>query len=316
MRLFLGTSATSLRNCMNATTPMNNLSPEELAAAFTAFEQSSRELAGAYTTLQEQVDRLTRDLATANARLKQELEEKDALSRQLEALLQLEREAERNRRLTAMGEMAAKLAHQLRTPLATALLYAGQLEGHGEMSEAERARATGKIIAKMQQVEAMVRGMLLFVKQGLNEKEALDLLPLLQQLCHEEGLRCERHGIRFEADLPLRPLPLLGNASELTGALQNLLDNAREAGAGDIRLEAGASDDGWATLIISDNGCGMNTESLEHAFEPFHTSKKAGTGLGLAVVRGVVSAHGGEIEVDSTPGAGTEFRIHLPLSHS
>ncbi len=111
--------------------------------------------------------------------------------------------------------------------------------------------------------------------------------------------------------------PLQGNRKALVGALTNLLENALHAVAGradaQVVLAARWTAQEWQ-FAVRDNGQGMSAELADRVFEPFFTTRSEGTGLGLAIARGVVRAHHGELELSSTPGLGTEFRLRLPLA--
>jgi CheY-like chemotaxis protein len=118
-----------------------------------------------------------------------------------------------------------------------------------------------------------------------------------------------------------RPPPVLANGSQLEQVMMNLVLNARDAiaGAGRITLDVDVVvRDGrrWVALTVEDTGAGMNAEVARHVFEPFFTTKGAGkgTGLGLAVVAGVVQSHGGSVDVTSRPGEGSRFTVYLPES--
>ena len=121
-------------------------------------------------------------------------------------------------------------------------------------------------------------------------------------------------GIRLEKDL--RPLPpLLLDQEQMIKVVTNLVINAREAVAkdGQVRITTSQSN-GWGVLTVSDNGCGMSSEFLNRSlFRPFQTTKKTGLGIGMFQSKMIVEAHGGRVEVESSAGKGTTFRILLPL---
>lgn len=124
-------------------------------------------------------------------------------------------------------------------------------------------------------------------------------------------------GVVLDLDLPAAPLPLAGEQARLTQILLNLASNARDAMAGRGRLAVAAAcdaADGVAALTISDTGCGMAPELAARVFEPYVSTKAAGTGLGLWIVDRIVREWGGTVAIASAPGAGTTFRIRLPLA--
>lgn len=226
-------------------------------------------------------------------------------------------QAERNERLAAMGEMAAQLAHQLRTPLAAALLYAGNLE-NPDLPAGSRTSIARKTVERLKALERLIQDMLLFARGEVLGREEFAVAELIEELRQTfEPLACSR-GIALVVDTaaaaPGATL-VTGNRKALGGALTNLLENALQAveAGGCVTLAARRAGD-RLVLAVRDNGRGIPTESLARLFEPFFTTRAEGTGLGLAIARGVARAHGGGIDVSSTPGEGTEFMLTLPLA--
>lgn len=208
--------------------------------------------------------------------------------------------------LSAMGEMVAGLAHQVRTPLATAILYASQM-GKQTLSEEKRLQFSQKILERLHYLERQVNDMLVFAKQG---RLAMQRFSLRDTLAHiEESM--ESFSGQFTVDNRLPRDELLGNEDALRGALMNLLNNAIEAEAENIALIVCPIADGRMSIVIKDDGLGISTEQRQRLFEPFYTTKSHGTGLGLAVVESVVKAHGGSIVCDSEIGQGATFILIL-----
>jgi two-component system, sensor histidine kinase FlrB len=220
---------------------------------------------------------------------------------------------ERHKRLSAMGEMAAGLAHQLRTPLATALLYAGNLARKG-LAEADRQRFAEKAQARLRDLERMIHDMLTFVRGAPSGGERIVLADLVQELTQVMEPQMAQRGVRFRVDVRAPAVALRGNHKALSSALVNLLENALQANAAGGEVGLHGSVEGDRLLIrVSDRGTGMPPEVQERLFQPFFTTRPEGTGLGLAIVRSVVDAHGGEITVESEPGRGSTFCVRLPL---
>lgn len=385
--------------------PAQQLEADRLAEAFRLFNQASEDLAGAYTSLQEQVAGLTAELALANGRLKREYEEKAALTERLALLLdtlpagvavldplgrveqanpaaaavlgadvegrvweefaaaclaptatpgewdmprmanrrvavtetrlvvsggrivlihdvteahRMKTLAARNERLAAMGEMAAGLAHQLRTPLAAALLYAGALE-NPRLPAAERTRCGARVVERLQHLERLIRDMLSFARGEASGGESIPVSSLLAEAAQLFEPLARRREVAFVVADDSAGAVVGGNRKTLSGALVNLMENALDACAagGRIELDAGLAD-GTVCIRVRDNGRGMDAATQARLFEPFFTTRAEGTGLGLAIARGVARAHGGGIEVESAPGAGALFRLTLPaaVTHS
>lgn len=227
----------------------------------------------------------------------------------------LKQQAERNQRLAAMGEMAAQLAHQLRTPLAAALLYAGNLE-LPTIADASRISIAGKTVSRLKHLERLIQEMLLFARGDASEalgRERFPVQGLLEELRQIFEPLAQQRGIAFRIRGEAAMLSLSGNRKAIAGALTNLLENAMDAAAGEVALSVSASP-AMVEFMVEDNGRGMSGETLARLFEPFFTTRAEGTGLGLAIARGVARAHGGSIEVSSSPGQGTRFVMSLQRS--
>lgn len=281
--------------------PADSAAPDEtekLAEAFRIFNRASEELAGTYKVLQAQVAQLTEELAAANAET-----------------LRLRAEAERNQRLAAMGEMVAQLAHQLRTPLAAALLYAGNLE-LPTLPEANRIGIAQKTVARLKHLERLIQDMLLFARGEALGRETFAVGDLVAELTHTFEPLARNRNIDFRVAGGCGEVRLTGNRKAVTGALTNLLENAFDAAgnapAGRVELTAVRAGQ-VLSFAVRDNGQGMPPDVVTRLFEPFFTTRTEGTGLGLAIARGVARAHGGGIDVVSAPGAGTEFVMTVSL---
>ena len=225
----------------------------------------------------------------------------------------LRAQAERNERLAAMGEMAAQLAHQLRTPLAAALLYVGNLE-NPDVVTTTRVQVAQKAVGRLKHLERLIQDTLLFARGEVLGRETFPVTDLLAEIGHTfEPLARERE-IHFDIEAASGKGAITGNRKALAGALTNLVENAFEAVGvgGKVSLRCQWRDE-HVVLIVRDNGRGMAPEVVARLFEPFFTTRSEGTGLGLAIARGVARAHGGGIEVRSEPGVGTEFAISLPV---
>lgn len=227
---------------------------------------------------------------------------------------QMKADLERSQRLAAMGEMAASLAHQLRTPLAAALLYTVNL-GDPAMSDEARVRFSEKATGQLRRLERLIQDVLLFARGESIGRDVIPVSELLAEAVNTLEPLMREHGIEFVATDHCAGLVLVGARKALFGALVNLLENAMQAtpSGGKICL-SGKSSGGMLLLGVRDTGPGVEPEKRERIFEPFFTTKGQGTGLGLAIALGVARAHGGSIDLYSTPGAGAEFVMSLPLA--
>lgn len=217
----------------------------------------------------------------------------------------------RHERLSALGRMVASLAHQIRTPLSAAMLYAGHLSEQALPLE-QQQRFAGRLKERLQELENQVRDMLVFARGDLPLPDRLSPAELFAGLraaaeSHVAGLQ-----LRWQCDV--RGGELLCNRDTLVGSVLNLLHNAIQAGGQDVRLKVHLYARGDSLrLAISDSGPGMDAATLARLGEPFFTTKTTGTGLGLAVVKAVAKAHHGELRLQSRPGRGTCASLVLPL---
>ena len=228
----------------------------------------------------------------------------------------LKQQAERNQRLAAMGEMAAQLAHQLRTPLAAALLYTGNLE-LPQVTDERRISIAGKAVSRLKHLERLIQDMLLFARGEVLGREQFAVAALLEELRQIFEPLALARGIAFSIAATDETHQLTGNRKAIAGALTNLLENALDAveADGQVSLSVHVHDD-CIEFHVADNGRGMPADIQARLFEPFFTTRAEGTGLGLAIARGVARAHGGGIEVDSRPDQGTRFVMRLQRASS
>ncbi len=214
-------------------------------------------------------------------------------------------------RLAAMGETAASLAHQIRTPLASALLHAGNLKRQ-RLDDADRLRIADRIFQRLRHLEQLINNMLLYARGGEAGKDCFRAGDLFAELQTMLDAQLQGGGIDFAWEDASR-CPLTGNRQMLLSALLNLCMNAIQAmgHGGRLRLRADDTPEGIC-IRVEDNGPGIPADRQQAIFDPFYTTRPEGTGLGLAVVAAVARNHGGRIELDSAEGEGCTFRLHLP----
>jgi two-component system sensor histidine kinase FlrB len=220
----------------------------------------------------------------------------------------------RQQRLLTLGELAAGLAHQIRTPLATALLYASQMT-LADRSLEDQARCAGKTVQSLKQLDRLVNDMLAFAHGGA-ARETVSVSALLEQVA--QWLRpALRQGIRLTIRTQAPELSVRANAPSLVSAVLNLATNALQAAGPELELTllARRAGEDRAQIIVSDNGPGVPAHIRERIFEPFFTTRARGNGIGLAIVKSVIEAHRGSVCLADS-GCGATFIIDLPAEES
>jgi len=221
----------------------------------------------------------------------------------------------RQDRLAGMGEMAASLAHQIRTPLTTALLYATNCQ-KTNIKPVEQQRMNAKVVDRLKQLEQMVNDMLRFTRGGEFVPETINLKQLLEEFSQVIVPQLEQIDGQLHLPKINQLIEVQGDQAALLGALLNLANNAIQAEAQPLKISITISslDDEVVTLIFKDNGAGISADIRQNIFSPFFTTKSDGTGLGLAVVHATILAHKGEIKLLENMETGAGFEISLPLA--
>lgn len=284
----------------------HTLGVAELQKAFLVFDDASRQLAGSYEALHQEVARLNAEVVAANGRLRVQLAENQAMARALA----------RSERLATLGTLSATLAHQLRTPLAGALLYASQLALPGLPDERKHRFAT-EVVSRLRELEIFIQGTLDFASGRSEWRQPVDLAAVVADACQLIQPQADLAGITLSAELPPAGSELPGSRGALLSMLLNLLDNAIIACSrgGRVRIGLRHAADGLQ-LDVADDGCGMCAGTRARLFEPYFTTRGDGHGLGLAYVKSVAEAHGGSVSVESQPGGGSVFTLLLPQQRS
>ena len=227
----------------------------------------------------------------------------------------LQRELGRKSRLSALGEMAARLAHQIRTPLSSTMLYVDQLRT--DIAVEKRERICEALSLQLSQTEHLISSMLGFVRGSSGDLKRTSVQSVVDLAVRGCDARINESDTTLSIDLNDSGLEVLGDATELASALGNVIDNAINASGTEGRIELWAGQVSNKTLLIqiSDNGPGIPVDAMEHVFDPFYTTRANGTGLGLAVLASVVQQHGGTVHAANRVGGGAEFSILLPIFH-
>jgi len=222
-------------------------------------------------------------------------------------------------RLSTLGRMMASLAHQIRTPLSSALLYAQNLTSP-KLNPLSREQFQHKLVARLQDLEQQVNDLLLFAQAGREQQAAaVSLQQLLSEVFAGVEVLVEQQQGRIQVVLPQPDVKILGNARSLAGAIQNLLQNSMQIiGRGaQLKLEAGLAPDNphHVLIAVEDNGPGVPAALQSQIFEPFFTTRSQGTGLGLAVVQAVAHSHNGLVRYRQAEAGGARFELVFPVYH-
>lgn len=218
-------------------------------------------------------------------------------------------------RLSSLGRMAASLAHQIRTPLSAAMLYAANL-GNANLQPMARKRFQEKLVSRLEALEAQVSDILMFARSNEQTVALIDASQLVEQACNNVTAVLTKGGAQMATQIDEGPMSIMGNATALTGALSNLIANAVEAGAKRIILKLTRTKEA-VVFSVANDGPRIPDELKEKIFEPFYTSKSSGTGLGLAVVSAVTKVHQGVLSLDEwNETFATVFNIAIPLFES
>jgi len=218
-------------------------------------------------------------------------------------------------RLATIGELAAGVAHELNEPLAGILGFAQLARKAPDLPEPV-AGDLDKIVKASLHAREVVKKLMLFARQSLPEKAEADLNRLVEEGLYFVESRCLKAGVELVRELADGVPSLVVDRGQLHQVLVNLVVNAVQAMPDGGRLVIRTGMDGHAAVLaVTDTGWGMDEETRKRMFVPFFTTKDVneGTGLGLAVVHGIVTAHGGAILVESEPGRGTTMEIRFPL---
>ena len=237
------------------------------------------------------------------------------LGHQREVLYQSEK-------LTALGRLVAGVAHEMNNPLGIISsrieLMLAEAEGqHFPVQHLEDLKVVHRNVLRVAGIAQALRS---FARQSTGERRAVNLNTVVEETLLLVGKPMSTDNVRISTALDPSLPPVRADANALQQVLLNLLTNAREAmnGGGEIRIETGPDParTGRLRLLVADDGPGIPPGDLPHVFEPFYTTKPAGTGLGLAVSYGIVQDHLGTIDVHSALGQGATFILSFPILDS
>ena len=222
---------------------------------------------------------------------------------------------DREERLSELGEMSARLAHQIRTPLSTAILYLSHLPTTPESIQS--LPITKKILDRLRQIEGLTDGMLSYIRGEGHMLSEFPLEQVFEEIKDANTMQVERFGGELQIDIPDVPCPYFGDREAIFNSLSNLVDNSVKAARFNpcIRLSLSIQES-FYQLTVEDNGPGISESIREHIFDPFYSNRSGGTGIGLAVVHSAIKAGGGKIAIRTARGGGALIEILLPIGQS
>ncbi len=223
-------------------------------------------------------------------------------------------------RLSTIGEVTARLAHQIRTPLSSAMLYLSPLLKEGA-DEQVKQRFALRVKESLSHMEQLIRDLLSFSRGNMAAPSPVALQELLSQLEQQFSAQndVESSDVRLTISNHVNDGYIYGSQSALISAITNLLNNARQASEphGHIEVKAdyatNEEDEQCISISVNDNGEGMSASVLNQVLTPFYTTRSNGTGLGLAVVQSIVKAHRGHLTIESEPKKGSSVTMFFPL---
>lgn len=275
----------------------------------------------------EMYNQVTQKLEVSHERLQQEV------ARLREQLEQKNKELELKKRLAALGEMAAGIAHEIRNPLGGIQLYASTLAA--EVADRPLAlELVKKISCGVRGLNSLVCDMLAFTQNSAINKQELDLGEIVQSAVELATPALLDNNVDVRIDESIETVTVCADGKLLRQVLLNLLLNAAEAmeeqnrdrkpenwkpEGGLIRIRAlslpgaGGAESSRTQIVVEDNGPGIPADAIEHIFNPFFSTKHKGTGLGLAIVHRIIEAHGGTITAESPPLPKTGVRFTITI---
>lgn len=229
-------------------------------------------------------------------------------------LKKMERQLRQKEKLAAVGQLAAGIAHEIRNPLAS-ISGSIQLMAGSPDVDPEKVRLMNIVLREIDRLNNLITEFLEYVRPEEVKKEAIDLNALVKEILEQIRFNKNlRQDIQQKVELESKNW-ITGNRDKLKQALLNIILNSYQAMemVEDAEISVSSFDDkGKVVLKISDTGVGISSETLDRIFEPFHTTKPKGTGLGLAVTHKILEAHDAVIGVESQPNIGTTFRVEFP----
>ena len=234
--------------------------------------------------------------------------------RDAESVHRIEDEIELSRRLAAIGRLTSGVAHEVRNPINAIMVHLQIMREKIQDIDPESRRHMDVIGSEIQRLGRVVQTLLDFSKPVELRLVDVDLRRLTEEVAALAAPEAARHDVIVQTDLPAEPLPVKVDADLVKQAVLNIANNGIQAmpNGGTLTI-AGRRDDGIVQIDITDEGGGIPPEVGEKVFNLYFTTKKSGTGIGLAMSYRVMQLHNGDVNFDSRPGEGTTFHLRFPV---
>ena len=243
-----------------------------------------------------------------------------AIMRDITERKRMEQRLIHGERMTALGELAAILAHEIKNPLNSMVINLEVLRGHLANIDPDARERAGKYMRvltdEMNRLNKVIRGFLDFAKPVAMTLSEVQLNDVLRDLVDLVQHQATKSGVTIQLEAAVALPTITGDAGQLKQAFLNLVLNAFHAmpDGGTLRLATSLTPEHAVKATVADSGAGIPEADLAKIFDLFYTTKQEGSGLGLPTVQRIVQTHGGKISVESQVGRGTTFTLHFPAS--
>jgi two-component system sensor histidine kinase HydH len=235
--------------------------------------------------------------------------------RDLREIRELQEKVRRSERLASLGRLASGIAHEIRNPLSSIKGFAQYFQGKLKPASQDKSYAD-IMVREVERLDRVIAGLLDFARPQEPHPEPVSIGDILDHSLKLLQSDLQRKGVRVERNYEDGDIKINVDRDQITQAFINVFKNSLESmeRGGKLRIFLDQNQDKKMLEIrVSDTGCGISRENLSRIFDPFFSTKKKGVGLGLAITLKIIENHRGEIDVDSTEGKGTTFRVLLPL---
>ncbi|GAU08541.1 two-component system sensor histidine kinase NtrB [Desulfoplanes formicivorans] len=228
----------------------------------------------------------------------------------------MEKQLQQSEKMAALGELAAYIAHEIRNPLVSIGGFAGSLLKMEELSPAALQKVQ-IILDESKRLDTILRGILNFARPTPHEHGMVEVNKIVEETMQVMGMGCEKQGVHLKLHLTRNLPPVHGRAEAIKQSLINVVKNGIESMGKGGELSVTTRDQGaYVSIEVVDTGTGIDTRHMEDIFNPFFSTKKNGSGLGLAMTKKVIEEIGGRIEVTSTKGQGTMVTLLLKKNNA